>query len=355
MATTKATVKEIARLAGVSIGTVDRVLHDRGGVSAETKGRIVSIIASLGFRPNILARQLSTGKTYVFHAILPRADQDSGYWASCRDGIERAARNIASYGARIVVNEFDRYDRGAYGKLLDPRSTTKADGLLIAPVMPDLLLSALERLGGSIPYAFFDGFVPGASPLFSIKQDAYAGGQAAARMLSLFARGSGPLAVIDPHPEDRHIALRVEGFGSYFSATDRRVLVRAESRFDDSEGCSACLDALFGEEPDLSGILVASASGHRAADWLGARGRRESCGLVTWDLVPANAAALRAGTIDCVISQRPFEQARDGMERLFRAVVQGVEDGVPIRAPIDAPIEIYVKENLPPSGEENGD
>ncbi|HEX7507787.1 MAG TPA: LacI family DNA-binding transcriptional regulator, partial [Polyangia bacterium] len=39
METTRATVKEIARLAGVSIGTVDRVLHDRGGVSADTKHR----------------------------------------------------------------------------------------------------------------------------------------------------------------------------------------------------------------------------------------------------------------------------------------------------------------------------
>ena len=56
METDRITVKEVARLAGVSIGTVDRVLHDRGGVSAETKSRIDEIITSLGYEPNLIAR-----------------------------------------------------------------------------------------------------------------------------------------------------------------------------------------------------------------------------------------------------------------------------------------------------------
>jgi len=64
----RATVKEIARLAGVSIGTVDRVLHDRGEVSAATKAKIHTIIAALGYEPNMLARQLARNKVYTFRA-----------------------------------------------------------------------------------------------------------------------------------------------------------------------------------------------------------------------------------------------------------------------------------------------
>jgi len=89
MGNQRATVKEIAHLAGVSIGTVDRVLHDRGEVSVETKAKVHAIIASRGYEPNILARQLARNKVYTFRAILPRADQDSGYWSLCLAGIRR--------------------------------------------------------------------------------------------------------------------------------------------------------------------------------------------------------------------------------------------------------------------------
>jgi LacI family transcriptional regulator len=355
MAGTRTTVKEIARLAGVSIGTVDRVLHGREGVSIETRRRVEGIIESSGFRPNILARQLSLGKTYLFRALLPRADQDSGYWGVCRRGIELAAKHLAAYGARVVVEEFDRYDRGAYARLIGDGDG--ADGLLLAPVMPELLRAALG--GGRLPYAFFDGVAPGCSPLFSIKQDAFAAGAAAARMLDLLAPGAGPLAVIDPYPEERHIGLRVEGFRAYFAAPsagarpagERRAIELACPLFEDPATSGPFLASLFEREPELAGILVANASGHVAAEWLARLGMKARCALVTWDLVSANAAALRSGALDCVISQRPFAQARDAMERLFRAVVHGGEEGAPVGAPIDAPIEIYLKENMPSVGE----
>jgi len=356
MSSKKTTVKEIARLAGVSIGTVDRVLHGREGVSSATRRRVESIIEGSGFRPNALARQLSLGKTYLFRALLPRADQDSGYWGACRRGIELAARHLALYGARVAVEEFDRYDEGAYARLLAPGAAPEADGLLVAPVMPELLRPALGRLGGRAPYAFFDGVAPGCSPLFAITQDALAAGRAAARMLDLLAPGEGPVAVIDPYPEERHIALRVEGFRSYFRerpGSRRRAVERACPRFESPERSSACLESLLAEEPGLAGILVANAAGHVAGRWLRREGRKEGCALVSWDLVPANASALRSGELDCVISQRPFMQARDAMERLYRAVVHGAEDGESAGAPIDAPIVLYLRENLP-SGDEGG-
>lgn len=148
METTRATVKEIARLAGVSIGTVDRVLHDRGGVSADTKEKVDAIVATRGYEPNIVARQLSLNRVYTFRAILPRADQDSGYWSLCLAGIRRAQRGLAPYGTRLRVDEFDRYDRAAYCSLLKEIVVEPGDGLLIAPVLPDELVPALGSLSG---------------------------------------------------------------------------------------------------------------------------------------------------------------------------------------------------------------
>ena len=224
METTRATVKEIARLAGVSIGTVDRVLHDRGEVSADTKAKIHTIIATLGYQPNILARQLARNKVYTFRAILPRADQDSGYWSLCLAGIRRAERDLAPYGTRLRVDEFDRYDRASYRALLRDVVVEPGDGLLIAPVLPDDLVPALDRLGGGarvgragglVPYVFFDCDAQGASPVAAIGQDALRAGYLAGRMMSLLAKGSGPLVALSAHAGDRHIRLRIEGFETF--------------------------------------------------------------------------------------------------------------------------------------------
>ena len=357
METTRATVKEIARLAGVSIGTVDRVLHDRGGVSADTKHRIDAIISTLGYAPNILARQLSLNRVYTFRAILPRADQDSGYWSLCLAGIRRAERDLAPYGTRLRVDEFDRYDRASYRALLKDIVVEPCDGLLIAPVLPDDLVPALGRVSGDasvgrvsgrVPYVFFDCDAQGADPVAAIGQDALRAGSLAGRVMSLLANGPGPLVAVSAHAGDRHIRLRIEGFEAFLRDTasgagSRRVMVTECPELESAEDCERALGKIFRAHPDISGILVANSSGHIAGEWLAARGAKGSCAVVSWDLVPANEQALREGKIDCVVSQRPAEQAREGLERLFKAVVRGEADA----SPASIPLEVYFKENIP--------
>jgi LacI family transcriptional regulator len=346
METERITVKEIARLAGVSIGTVDRVLHDRGGVSPETKERVDEIIASLGYEPNLIARHLSLNKSYVLRVLLPRADQDSGYWSLCLAGIHRAERDLAPYGTRLKVDEFDRYDKAAYRALLEDLVAEPCDGFLIAPVLPDELLPALSRLGegpsGPVPYVFVDREAPGASPVAVVGQDPYRGGYLAGRMMSLLAPGSSPLLAVSAHAGDRHIGQRIEGFKHFFR--DGRPVRAAEcEELEAPEDCERLLAPLFEGIPGIGGVMVANSSGHLVGHWLSARGVKAGCPLVSWDLVPANAQALAEGRIDCVVSQRPAEQGREGMERLFRAAARAET----VSASPSIPLEVYFKENIP--------
>jgi LacI family transcriptional regulator len=341
------TVKEIARLAGVSIGTVDRVLHDRGGVSADTKGKIDSIVSSLGYEPNILARQLSLNRTYTFRVVLPRADQDSGYWGICLAGVLRAGRDLAPYGAKLRIDEFDRYDGQAYRALLEELISDPCDGLLIAPVLPEELLPALLRLGrgrpgGPPPYVFLDRDAPGAAPVAAIGQDAFRGGYLAGRIMSLLAGASGTLVAVSAHAGDRHIRQRIEGFEAFFRGS-RRIEVAECLELEGAEECDRFLGGLFRGNPGIVGVLVANSSGHLVGNWLAGRGAKAGCAVLSWDMVPANVRALREGRVDCVVSQRPFDQAREAVERVFRAVVRGEMD--PSAASI--PLEIYFKENIP--------
>jgi LacI family transcriptional regulator len=348
MPNTRATVKEIARLAGVSIGTVDRVLHERGGVSTATGDRVRSIVQSLGYEPNVLARQLSLNRSWRIRALLPRADQDSGYWAFCRAGIERAARDLASFGLRLLLDEFDRYDPASYRVLLEAIVEDPGDGLVIAPVMPELLCPALARLDGRVPYAFFDAWIEGASPRVSIGQDAVAAGRLAGRMLSLLAESGRPLAAICDHSEDRHIRQRIEGFAAFFEGRRAAPTISFLEcpDLDRPSARDSLLGALFARSPAPGGILVAGAAGHLVGEWLAAGGLKDSCALVCWDLVPANARCLGEGSIDCVVSQRPYEQGREALELLFRGLSLPGEAAAAGRRRL-VPLDLFFKENLP--------
>jgi len=351
----KITVKEIARLAGVSIGTVDRVLHDRGGVSAETKGRICGIISSLGYEPNLLARQLSLKKTYTFRVIIPRSEQDSGYWALCLQGIRRAELALALYGCAVRVDEFDRYDESAYRELLAGAVEDPCDGLLFAPVLPEVLGPALVRLGrnseggkiaGPVPYVFFDGDLVGASPAAVVAQDPFRGGYLAGRVMSLLSPGPGRLVALSAHAEDRHIAQRIDGFRSFFRdhGLSRRIDAVECPGLDRTSAGKGVLERGLGDAEGVGGVLVANSSGHIVGDWLTARGLQPRPAIVSWDAVPDNVRALRDGSIDCLVSQRPAEQAREALELLFNTVVRGAPAS---HLAAEIPLELFFKENLP--------
>ena len=75
-----ATIKDIAERAGISIGTVDRIIHNRGRFSSDTAEKVRRIMEDLNYKPNVMARHLSQSKQYRVGVLLPHPDQDSGYW-----------------------------------------------------------------------------------------------------------------------------------------------------------------------------------------------------------------------------------------------------------------------------------
>ncbi|MDR0683675.1 MAG: LacI family transcriptional regulator, partial [Spirochaetaceae bacterium] len=155
------TVKEIAVLAGVSIGTVDRVIYHRGRVSAETKTRIESIIEKYQFTPNPIARRLKRNRSYRFCAFLPCQNQDAGYWAQVLAGIQEGSREIASLGVKTEIIQFDRYSITEFNRASDSLLLGKPDGIILSPIMPEKIKNLITKIQDSeIPCIFFDADLP---------------------------------------------------------------------------------------------------------------------------------------------------------------------------------------------------
>ena len=108
------TIKEIASMAGVSIGTVDRVINHRPGVKEETRLRIEAIIAKSGFRANAYARNLKLGKKARVGVLIPRPESEYGYWTLVLKGIKKAGNEFHQFGLEIIPSFFDRDINGDF-------------------------------------------------------------------------------------------------------------------------------------------------------------------------------------------------------------------------------------------------
>ena len=95
-------IKDIARLADVSVGTVDRVIHGRSGVSEASKKRVEEILKQLDYQPNMYASALASNKKYTFICLLPQ-HLEGEYWTA----VDRKALFESDYGRNTDFVSFE--------------------------------------------------------------------------------------------------------------------------------------------------------------------------------------------------------------------------------------------------------
>jgi LacI family transcriptional regulator len=339
------TVKEIAVLAGVSIGTVDRVIHRRGRVSPATSARVQKIIDQYDFIPNPLAGSLRRNKAYRFAALLPKRNQDAGYWGQALQGILEGAGEISPLGAEMEIFEYDRYNSGEFQTLSDAILEKKPDGLIVPPVRPEKTRTFITKIQDrGIPYIFFDADIPDMNPLCRIGQDPFKGGYLAGRLMHLFAGTvTDPVGILDAHGEDYHITRRRDGFVQYAREYKFPVIVKEYSDFMGTEISKEEIVLFLKNNTALAGLFITNCMIHRASAALESYTDRRRFLLVGYDLIPRNKRLLRDGLIDAIISQRPAEQGREAIRYLYQFVV--LKKSIPPK--VEIPLDVYIKENIP--------
>ncbi len=348
------TVKDIARIAGVSIGTVDRAIHNRGRVSAETRDRILRAIADTGYSPNILASRLSRARTITLGVVMPEVFQDSGYWRLCFSGAELAARQLAGFAVAVRHFPFDRsVPRGLEGAVREALNTG-VDGLLVAPIDSEQLGDAL---GGAAPaMVFFDSDAPGFSRIAYVGQDSFQSGLLAGKLMRMLLGNEAPASdfgAIRIEGHDYHLAERLRGYERYldgasgFAPRYFSYVPPATNRADEiGNTVSRLASDILRVDPAIRGLFVPNVMVHQVAEAFARLVARGIAGtgrprLIGYDLIPENVAAVKNGDIDFLLSQRPEIQGYEGVMTLYRAIVLK-EKVVSHRT---MPIDIITKEN----------
>ncbi|MBC2581286.1 LacI family DNA-binding transcriptional regulator [Clostridium sp. DJ247] len=136
-----ASIKDVAKEAGVSIATVSRVLNDVDVVNEETKKKVLEAIEKLGYRPNIVARSLKTQKTRTVGIIIP--DISSQFYPEIVRGAEDVA-NIYDYNIMLCNTDLDPEKEMEYLKVLREKMV---DGVLyMSASLEDSMLELIKKL-----------------------------------------------------------------------------------------------------------------------------------------------------------------------------------------------------------------
>ncbi|MEY3052840.1 MAG: hypothetical protein RLY31_2625 [Bacteroidota bacterium] len=347
MMTKRIRIKDIAEKAGVSAGTVDRVLHNRGSVSASVKQRVLDVMTQLGYEPNIIASTLAYNRTRRIATLLPEFHSDP-YWAQPNHGIERAFQAVRHYGVVRQPYFFGLFDQGQFMAQAHRILEDSPDGILFAPVFHQeskfLLQACRER---NIPNVMINTDIENADSLCYIGQDSYQSGVLAARLLHFgLNRGDAVLLVnleVGSY-NAMHLIDKEKGFRDYFARFPEQqiqILKKDVEDFDDTGKMWDFLQELFREHPVLKGIFFTNSRAYKAVRCMPPE-RRKEVKIVGFDLIADNLLFLRDQDIDFLINQNPVQQGFLGVMSLFNHLVKKQE----VERKQYLPLDIVVTENV---------
>ena len=338
---------DIARMAGVSTATVDRVIHNRGKVSAANLARINAVLQRVDYRPNLIARTLASGRQYVIAVVMPRFAAGE-YWADFEAGVAQAEAEARRYNVTVRRYCFDQYDGASFEALLATLRDESFDGAVLATLFAERVIPFTAELDArGIPYVFVDSDLPACNRLAYCGTSSFDAGAVAARLLCEGLEPGADLVVGKIlHRGDggsNQCRERERGFRDYLERHDfRGELYDVALRLDD-ETCNARrLDELFAVHPSIAGAVTFNSTCYILAGYLAARGRHD-VRLVGYDVIDRNRRMLADGVVTALVAQRPEVQGYRGVMSLCGWLVEGRRPGTAGNLPID----ILLKENIP--------
>ncbi|GAB3167342.1 LacI family DNA-binding transcriptional regulator [Telluribacter humicola] len=318
-------VKEIARRANVSIATVDRVIHNRTGVSVKTRNKINAIIQELDYQPNILASRLASKKTIHLAILIPSASDETQFWQAPLRGIRRAESEIKQYGVHIDTYFFDLNDKESFRKQARAILDKKVNGVLLSPSFVEECTEFIKSCNQkSIPYVFIDSTIPHQNNLSYIGPHLFQSGYLGAQLLTYGLKGNSHkllIVNISKEVDNFNYPQIEEGFRSFFQERgDSNAIVRIDIRQTGYASVREELSKALQQHPDVDALFVTNSRVSSVARFLESQSLHDTL-LIGYDYLPDNIEYLKKGTIDFLICHKPEEQGYRGVMALYQTLV----------------------------------
>lgn len=316
------TIRQIAEKAGVSRGTVDRVLNGRPGVKPHVRDKILAIADELNYVPNLAAKALAFNKKPIqIGVIMP--PKEIYFFEEIRKGIEMAADELQGLGIQLEYVYVDnrRPEEGdvAIRRLLEDG----VSGILLAFMEDDLIRDAIHAaFDQGVPVVTLNSDVESSNRLCFVGQDLRKSGHIAAGLMRRMLSRSARVAVVASNLKFQAHRLRVDGFQEGLIGSEITVskVIEAFDRYEDTY--NQLLEHLQ-QEPNLDGIFMATGDVGGCLDAIRRLGLEGKLRIVSNDMVPEAEQGLKEGIIDFTITQNPIQQGYRSLRILYDYLFSG--------------------------------
>lgn len=347
MAADKIRIKDIAQLSGVSVGTVDRVLHDRPNVSKSAREKVEKALKEMDYHPNMYASALAYNKTYSFYFIIPKHESEA-YWEEIEEGAMNACERRRDFQINVKMMYYKRFDIDTFTKVTQECLKQNPDGVIIVPSKLDVTRKFTDVLHErDIPFVLLDSYMPDLKPLSFYGQDSFCSGYFAGKMLMLIASKETEIMLMkqmkNGNVASKQQENRETGFRHYMRDHFPEVKItvvnlpldEAREKYDE------ILEDFFEHHPNVHHCITFNSKAHIVGDFL-LRSNRRNVQIMGYDMVKKNADCLKEGSISFLIAQHAYMQGYECVRSLFEAIVLK-RKVTPVNY---VPIEILTKENV---------
>lgn len=341
----KPTLQDIADYAGVSRGTVDRVLHNRPKVSEENRKRVEEALRKLHYSPNPAARSLalSAKNNLTIGVLFP--PWTSFYHSELVRGVEGAKNNLRDYGLNVLVRRCAAETPEEWIREIDSLVAEGVRGLAVCarssvPVREKLL--SLSRKG--VPVVTFNSDIPDCGRICFVGQDEERSGRIAGDIMFKLLGGKAKVLVVYQNLEFVAQKNRIDGFAAAFAERGAEDGICPAATVDDYDITYGKVLERLRSVPDIAGLYLASCSVAGAVAAVADAGLQPRVRIVCHDVPPTTANFLRKRVVDFAVDQNMYRQGSTPVSVLADYLLGGKR---PEREIAYAAVQIVGPENLP--------
>ena len=345
-------IKDIAARAGCSIGTVDRVIHNRGKVSEPVKKRVLEIINELNYKPNVNARVLASKNPLNLGILLPSYEKGE-YWELPNLGIREAIDRYTEQGYNLNPRLYSHTNPEDFYTVGMELLSEEIEGIIMSPATYKetvrLVRSYFQR---KIPFILIDSDIQGLPSLSFIGKDSIQSGSTVANLTHQITRhiqGQKEIWIINISKNLNQIyslLARESGFMNYFSDKNLQETYTFNTHeFEDYES----QDEIDQQVENLltdgvpHAIYVTGSRVYKIANSLKKLKPMQKPLLIGHDLISSNIASVRDESIDFLIEEEARRQGYLAVESMIRSIVH--KEKIEKKQLMN--LLIYTKENLP--------
>ena len=309
------TIKEIAKEAGVSIGTVDRVLHNRGRVSREAQEKVNAVVEKAGYKPNTVAQGLAVRKKGLKICFMVPETTYNPFFKDVEEAAFRKAKELEAYGVRVEFLKLwtNREAKAVQDNIKGIEQIIKdADGLVTIGMEAKEILYCVEAMEKQKkPVVLYNSILNGRKYLAYVGCDYEKSGRLAAGLCALTGG------------KDARVCMFSQGLKEAEAYYPQMKIEGCWQILDDPVENDIQVEKMLEEYPDVNMVYIANPADYKICELIHRADKDHQLKIVTNDVVETLAQMMEDGVVDATISQQPKVQGALSLEILFRYLAFG--------------------------------